>query len=194
MVDQAEKDEAKAETEGDVEVKQGLSTKKIIILAVVLASLLSGGVVGLTMYLIGDSSSDPVVAQKEGEDGDQEEETENYDEEDEANIIEGPVQYHRMDPKFVVSFRDQKYARYMQFSLQVMTHDKAVIEQLKIHNPAIRSNLLLLFDSQKAEVINTREGKQQLLALITEDINKSLDELAGTSGIEASYFDSFVLQ
>ena len=166
--------------------KPGISTAKIIIIAVIVASVLSGAIVATTMmFLNSDDSETSAEATKPGEEG-----AENAD----ATSTQGPIQYHQMDPKFVVSFRNQKVARFMQFSLQVMTHDTAVVKALKEHNPAIRSNLLLLFNNQDAKVMNTREGKEAFLQQITDDVNKSLETIAGISGIEASYFHSFLIQ
>lgn len=175
-------EEAADKGEEGAEVKKGLSTMKIVILAVVFASLVSGGMVGLSLYLMG--GDDPQVATEEGEEG-----VEGVEEEKLK-----PAIYHAMDPKFIVSFRDQKIARFMQFTLKIMTREQEVIDQIMLHNPPIRSSLLLLFDGQEAEIMKTREGKEALLISITEDINKSLEGVASTPGVEAAYFVSFLLQ
>lgn len=184
MAEEANKDEAE-----DKEEKKGLSTVKIVVLAVVFASLVSGGMVGLSMYLMGGNDSKQ-VAPTEGEEGEGEDESE--DEEAEEDLK--PAQYHPMDPKFVVSFSDQRVARFMQFTLKIMTRDDEVIKQIDTHKPAIRSSLLLLLDSQQAEVMKTREGKEALLIQITDDMNNSLETMAGITGVEAAYFDSFLIQ
>jgi len=164
--------------------KGGNSTMKIVIIAVVLSIVLSGGIAGgMIFFLGGDDSKQQVI-----EDGKDDEE-----EVAETEPAEPPI-YHSMDPKFVVSFRDQKKARFMQFSVDVMTRDDEVIKAIKQHNPAIRSNLLLLIDSQESEKMSTREGKEQFLVEITEDINQTLDNIGGTSGVEAAYYNSFVIQ
>lgn len=181
-------DEVKNEAE-EGKPKKGLSTVKIVLLSVILSSFVGGGLVGLTVYLLSDNDSSQVTAAKDVE---QDDDAAEEEVEDKKN--DGPVQYHQMDPKFVVSFSDKSVARFMQFSLQVMTRDDEVIEQLKLHNPAIRSNLVLLFNNQDASVMNTRDGKEALLTQITDDINKSLNELADISGVEAAYFDSFLIQ
>ena len=178
--------------EAEVKEKKPLSTMKIVILAVVLASIISGGAVGLTMFLLAyDSQQSAASAKAKDADTDDDE-----DEEDEADeeAVEGPPIYHRMDPKFVVSFRDQRNARFMQFTMQIMTRDENVISQIEEHNPAIRSNLLLLLDSKTSDLMSSREGKEQLLLEITEDINASLEKLADASGVEAAYFESFLIQ
>ena len=171
--------------EAEVKEKKPVSTMKIVILAVVLASIISGGAVGLTLFLLVDDSQQPAASAKA-------EEADTDDEEGEA--VKDPPIYHPLDPKFVVSFRDQRKARFMQFTVQIMSRDKNVISQIKEHNPAIRSNLLLLFDSKTSDLMSSREGKEQLLLEIVEDINASLEKLADASGVEAAYFESFLIQ
>ena len=174
--------------EAEVKEKKPLSTMKIVILAVVLASIISGGAVGLTMFLLADDSQQPAASAK-AKDADTDDEE---GEEDEA--VEGPQIYHSLDPKFVVSFSDQSNTRFMQFTVQIMTRDENVISQIQEHNPAIRSNLLLLFYNKTSDLMSSREGKEQLLLEITEDINASLEKLVDASGVEAAYFESFLIQ
>ena len=174
--------------EAEVKEKKPQSTMKIVILAVVLASIISGAVVGLTMFLLADYSQQPAASAK-AKDADTDDE-----EGEEEEAVKGPPIYHPLDPKFVVSFRDQSSARFMQFTVQIMTRDENVISQIKEHNPAIRSNLLLLFDNKTSDLMSSREGKEQLLLEITEDINASLQKLVDASGVEAAYFESFLIQ
>ena len=182
MADEAENEKAA------VKEKKPPSTMKIVILVVVLASIISGGAVGLTMFFLADDSQQS-AASAEAQDADTDNEEGEAEEAD-----KGPPIYHRLDPKFVVSFRDQRNARFMQFTLQIMTRDQEVINQIKEHNPAIRSNLLLLFNNKTSDVMSSREGKEQLLLEITEDIDASLEKLANASGVEAAYFESFLIQ
>lgn len=180
-----------------VEKKSGSSTIKIVIIAVVFAILLSAGLVGATFYFVSNMSDSTASSVKEAD-----ADTEDNDETDvEAEVDKeplAPAQYYSMDPKFVVSFRDQKNARFMQFSLDIMTRDSKVIDMVTLHMPAIRSSLLLLFGSQVYEEIITREGKEKLLITATADINNTLTNLTGDSemesAVEASYFNSFVIQ
>lgn len=163
--------------EGDS--KSGKSTMTIVIVAVVLSIVLSGGIAGGLVFMLGGDDKEQVAA-----DGEEEVEEESTD----------PPIYHSMDPKFVVSFRDQKHARFMQFSLEVMARDREVIDGIKQHSPAVRSSLLMLVDNQDSATMNTREGKEQLLVKITENINQTLDRIGGKSGVEAAYYNSFVIQ
>ncbi len=206
---------AKKDTEVDTEEndneeapkKGGLSTVKIIIIAVTLTLLLGGGLVGGTFYFVSSmnqpqasSSKDGADKTADGEEEEEEEEEEEVDEEEEAaedKVLE-PPHYFSMDPKFVVSFSNQKYARFMQFSLEIMSRDAEVIKKVEEHNPVIRSSLLMLFGSQGYDEMVTREGKEKLLKDAAADINNTLQTVTGSAdmaaAIEAAYFTSFVIQ
>jgi len=163
---------------------------KIIIIAVLAAVLLSGGLVGGTLYF--------VMGDEDKVSTDETAEAEEVEEETEEEIPLEPPQYHSMDPKFVVSFRDQSNARFMQFSIEVMARNKDIIKQIEEHSPAIRSSLLMLFDNQSYEMMSTREGKQKLLDEVIIDINNTLKIVTGeeelVASFEAAYFTSFVIQ
>ncbi len=169
--------------------KKSKPTMKIIIVAIVLSIVLSGGIVGVTMFLLAGGDENQVT-QANDEDV---EDVEELAEDEPSESLEPPM-YHSMDPQFVVSFRDQKKARFMQFSFEIMTRDKDVIEQLELHNPAVRSSLLLLIDSQDSAQMITREGKEQLLLEMTDDINNTLEEMGAEPGVEAAYYKTFVIQ
>ncbi len=186
----------------EVVEKKGLSTVKIIIIVVALTIFLGGGLVGGTFYFVSsmnepqasspktDTSEDVAEDEAEAEDDDEEEVAEKE--------ITGPPVYHSMDPKFVVSFSNQKFARFMQFSLEIMSRDPEAIILVETHIPVIRSSLLMLFGSQAYEVMVTREGKEKLLMDATSDINNTLQSVTGdtelASAVEAAYFTSFVIQ
>ena len=203
------KEEDDQENEEGAQEKGKSSNVKIIIIAVLATLLLGGGLVGATFYFVtGMQSSETNTTKKtkseDNADEDGEEEGENEDEEEEEEEEEeeakpkGPAIYYSMDPKFVVSFRDQQTARFMQFSMEVMTRDKSVIELINEHTPAIRSSLLMLFDNQDHVTMSTREGKQKLLVNVVTDINETLKTMTGKDKLEAvvesAYFTSFVIQ
>ena len=196
---------AKKEAEVDAEEqekeegtkKAGLSTVKIIIIAVTLTLVLGGGLVGGTFYFVTSMNPPQAAAKKDNTDNaaeDAGDEAEDEEVADEDKVIE-PPQYYSMDPKFVVSFSNQKYARFMQFSLEIMSRDGEIIKKVEQHIPVIRSNLLMLFGSQGYDEMVTREGKEKLLNEVAADINNTLNKITGDSdGIEAAYFTSFVIQ
>lgn len=200
MAKEAEDLENEEGNEEGVEKKGKSSTVKIIIIAILATVLLGGGLVGATFYFVSGmqtAEADGSKKTKSEEDADGEEE-EGEEEEEEDEEPKGPAIYHSMDPKFVVSFRDQRVARFMQFSIEVMARDKAVMDLIDEHSPAIRSSLIMLFDSQNNAAMSTREGKQQLLANVVTDINETLKTMTGNDEldvvVESAYFTSFVIQ
>lgn len=192
---------AKEDTE-NTETKSGMSTIKIVIIAVTLSVLLGGGLVGATFYLVSNMSAAQTVAArlaatKKNTDEEYDDAEENDAEEADSEPLAAP-KYFSMDPKFIVSFSNQKSARFMQFSIEVMSRDAAVVKKIEEHMPVIRSSLLMLFGGQEYEKMATREGKEKLLREATADINASLQKISGekeqTAAVEAAYYNSFVIQ
>ena len=152
---------------------------KMIIIAVVLSLVVSGAVIGVVVYMLGDKVEEQPAAGSETA----------------APVVEQKeAQYKSLDPKFTLTFKNQQHAGFMQFSVEVMTRDEEVVSALKNHMPVIRSSLLLLFGVQEYEKMSTREGKEELLLEIVEDMNATLEKVIGKSGIEAAYFNSFLIQ
>ena len=178
---------AEEQEEQEERSKKGNSNLKVIIIAVLAAVLLSGGMVGATIYFLKSDESANAAPGEESEEV--------------AEEVEPPPppMYHSLDPKFVVSFHDQSSARFMQFEIDVMARDKGVIKKIDEHMSAIRSSLLMLFDSQNYSAMVTKDGKLKLLSDVTEDVNKTIVMMAGEDSenehvVEAAYFTSFVIQ
>jgi flagellar FliL protein len=79
-------------------------------------------------------------------------------------------------------------------TVEVMTRNNQVEQQIRTHMPVIRNNLVLLFSSQTYEAVSTLEGKEALREEALTVIQKILEEETGDPGIEAVYFTSFVMQ
>ena len=158
----------------------GGSKMKLIIIGVVAAVVLIGGGIGGAMFFMG---GDEAVA--EGEEVVEEVEI-------------GPIVYQSLDPKFIVSFQDTRFARFMQFSVDITMHSEEVKEQVVLHMSAIRSSLLMMFGDEKADLVGTKEGKEKLLLAIVEDVNATLKKMEGDKAIEAgvenAYFNEFLIQ
>lgn len=196
---EAEVEEKEKDNEEVVE-KKGMSTVKIIILVVTLTLVLGGGLVGGTFYFVSSMNPPQASSTKDGADEVADDGEEDIDEEEEVaeDKVMEPPHYFSMDPKFVVSFSNQKYARFMQFSLEIMSRDPEIIKKIEEHNPVIRSSLLMLFGSQGYDEMVTREGKEKLLKDTAADINSTLQKVTGSAdmadAVEAAYFTSFVIQ
>lgn len=105
-----------------------------------------------------------------------------------------PAVYFAFDPAFVVNFQDDSSVRFLQITVEVMARDPLVIEAVKTHTPLIRNNLVMLFSTQTPESISTRQGKEKIRADALKEIQKIMKEQTGSTGVEAVYFTSFVMQ
>ena len=106
-----------------------------------------------------------------------------------------PALYLALDPPFVVNFESEQLVRFLQISVQLMSHDAQTIELLKTNDSVVRNELLLLFANQQYQVLATREGKQLLRAQALESVRKILANAGGhPERLEAVYFTSFVMQ
>lgn len=108
--------------------------------------------------------------------------------------LKAPLIYQNMEPPFIVSFDSSASVRFMQISMQVASRDAATIERVKTHTPAIRNGLLMLYSSLDPAVLNTRQGKEELLKHSLEEVNRVLTEQSGSAGVESAYFTNFVMQ
>jgi len=102
--------------------------------------------------------------------------------------------YYAFDPAFVVNFNDGKNIRYLQLTMEVMTYDDSVVEDLKKHMPVIRNNLIMILSNLNYEVINTVAGKKKLQDEALSEIKSILKEKTGREGVEEVYFTGFVMQ
>lgn len=188
----------------DVEGGKKGGKLKLILIIVLSVVLLIGAGLGAAWYFLGGKLPGMAAAEQVDEGYDDEDVME--EDEDEPPVKKrrkkkrkkrhagGPPLYAELDPDFVISFKDQRMARFMQLRLKVMSHDQAVIDAVEQYKPVLRNNLLLLFSAQKFEEIVTREGKEKLLQEAMDEINRTLDEEADSDGVEAVYFTSFVAQ
>lgn len=102
--------------------------------------------------------------------------------------------YVTMDPPLTMSFPGSSSVHYLQFALNVAVENKEVEDAVKAHDPAIRNGLVMLLSNQKAEDLQTREGKEQLRIQIRDEIRNTIKDVTGKSGVADVYFTSFVMQ
>lgn len=84
---------------------------------------------------------------------------------------------------------------FVQIGLGVATYyDERVVENVKLHDMAIRSAVLTTLADQDAAGLATAEGKAKLKATLRTAINDVLKAKEGFGGIDDVYFTSFVIQ
>ena len=193
--------EAAAKDGEKAAAKGGKSKLLIIIAAAVL--LLGGGGAG-AYFFMHQSADDEVTADSdEGEHADDAKETKKEkgkakgkkDKKGKAAEPKLPAIYVEFQPPFVVNFDAKGVMRFLQVSMQVMTRDHDTSELIKLHDPKIRNNMLLLLGSQTLDTISTMEAKEELRKKALEIIAKVVDEEGGEAKkVEDIYFTSFVMQ
>ena len=157
---------------------------KIVIIGVAVVVLLAAAG-GAAFFFLG-GSDDPQVVEGEAATG---EDSGAVD----AADLDPPI-YHGLDPDFVIAFQNPKSVRFVKASIEVMVRDDDVIEDLKLHMPAIRDAIIMLFSTKTEDDLITAEGKEQFRQEILKTIRDTLEGLTGTPGVEAVYFSNFVMQ
>lgn len=167
-------------------VEKKKPSKKLIIIIASIVLLLGGG--GGAYFMLGDKG-DNVVADTEA--GGSAEEEEAAGEEGETV---GEAYYFSLDPPFIVNFTGKSRARFLQVSIEGLTRDVKVKEEITKHFPQVRNNLVLLLSGQTYDELNTQEGKAALRKQVLKEIQKVLEAETGKEGVEDVYFTSFVMQ
>lgn len=164
-----------------VNKKKGSMSLKLILIVFAVV-LLVGGSIGGTLYMTGAFDGTKMSAEKDSG----------------TDAKEKPAGkealYFAFDPPFVVNFTDGKQIRYLQVSIEAMSHDPMAIENLKKHMPVVRNNLIFMFSNLNYETLNSVAGKKKLQQEALTEIQNIMKEKTGSTGIEAVYFTGFVMQ
>lgn len=157
-------------------------SKPLLLIIVILILVIAGG--GAWYFLgAGDSGSEIAGEADEGED---------VEEEEEAKPV--TPYYFTLNPPFVVNFAGTGRARFLQVNIEGLTRDPSVKEDVTMHMPHIRNNIVFILSSQRYEDLVSAEGKEKLRKQILDEIRSILKQETGNSDIEDIYFTSFVIQ
>ena len=110
---------------------------------------------------------------------------------------EGGSQYKTSYYNFTEDFTSnlKNSSALVQISLACSTHrDGRVLQWLKKHELAIRSEILVVLADTPEEDAFVPEGKQRLQKRLTGAINKVLTDTEGFGGVDQVYFKSFLVQ
>ena len=166
-----------AEEENNEEEKKG-SKKMIIMIALAVVALAIGA--GGAFFFMG--SEEPPA----------EEMAENMEEQ--AEMEKEMSVYHELHPAFVANFSGKSNKSYMQVYIVAMAREDAVIEDMKMHMPAIRNDVLMTLSATTSQEIETVEGKEALRQKVLSKIKQTMEMKTGRAGVEDIYFTKFVAQ
>ena len=101
--------------------------------------------------------------------------------------------YFEFDGNFTSNLRDSR--KFLQLGVGISTqYDETVVENVELHQLALRSEILGTVSDFTEEDISGKEGRDRLAAKMVEAINAKLEVLEGFGGIDSVHFTSFVLQ
>lgn len=101
--------------------------------------------------------------------------------------------YYVMEKEFTSNLADSVH--FVQMGIAISTpYDKTVIENLKTHELAVRSAVLMQIGETPEDQVFSSQGKQQLQRRIAKAMNDTLQEKEGFGGIGNVYFTTFVVQ
>lgn len=101
--------------------------------------------------------------------------------------------YYPIEQPFTSNLSDTD--GFLQIGLGVSTfYDEKAIDNLKDNEMPVRSAVLDVLAQQRAEVLNTPDGKNALRKALKAAVNNTLRQRDGFGGIDDVYFTSFIIQ
>ena len=154
--------------------------KKKLIIIILGAVFLVGGAIGGTLLFLG---SDTDTAQAEDAEPEEPEE-----------VARGDASYVDLKPPFTVNLAPEDPVGFLQISMQVLTFNDDVAEELEKHKPLIRNNLVLLFGQQSSADLRVVEGKERLQKSALETVQSVINKYGSGGEVDNVFFTTFVMQ
>jgi flagellar FliL protein len=101
--------------------------------------------------------------------------------------------YYQLDKEFTSNLQDSVH--FIQVGIAVSTpYDDRVLENIKTHEIAIRSAILMTLGQTSEDDAFTAQGKQTIQNRLVKAINGVLQEKEGFGGVSNVYFTNFIVQ
>ncbi len=162
-----------------------MSIKHIIILSAVMLVLTLASI-GTSFFLM-TSMLDTRMAEMSEALGIEPEEEEVAEEEPEELA---PAIYVPLEP-FVVNFVQEGALRYLQVTMELMSRDQQVVDQVNASLPEIRNSLILLMSDHSYADLSSREGKEEIRNAVLAEVNSIIEH---ENGIESVFLTGFLMQ
>ncbi len=169
-------EEAQQAEAGDETAAAGGSKKKMIFI-ILGAVILVGGSIAGTLLIVGGGDDGAEAAVEE-----------------EVVVARDDPSYIDLKPAFTVNLAPEDPVGFLQISMQVLTFNDDVAEDLEKHKPLIRNNLLVLFGQQKSAELRAPEGKEQLQKSALKTVQTVINEHGSGGAVDNVFFTSFVMQ
>ncbi len=101
--------------------------------------------------------------------------------------------YYPLEKEFTSNLQDSVH--FIQVGIAVSTpYDERVLENIKTHEIAIRSQVLMALGETSEDEVFTAEGKRHIQDRLAKSINAVLKEKEGFGGVSNVYFTNFIVQ
>ncbi|MCW8908681.1 MAG: flagellar basal body-associated FliL family protein [Sedimenticola sp.] len=100
--------------------------------------------------------------------------------------------YYELSPSIVVNVKGR--ARYMRCDVQLMTRDQSHLQDIVLHAPALRHELLLLFSDQQGDVIKSSKGKEQLRRKALKALQGIMTQFVEAESIDDLFFTTYFVE
>src|SRR3546814_4100686 len=95
--------------------------------------------------------------------------------------------YYPLGEQFTVNLNDSE--GFMQVGVGMSTYyDQRVLDNVKLHEMAVRSAVLMTLSQQNLTNVTTAEGKKALKGDLKKAVNEALKQREGFGGIDQVYF------
>ena len=133
---------------------------------------------------------DEAVVEEGAEDAEEKE----VEAEPENENVDTALVYFEMDKPFVVNFPKSSGVSLLQISIALSVEGVTTVELLKKHEPMIRNNFLMLISGQVPQDLKTVEGKEKIIELMHEEVDKVMKKMGAKNKVQNVFFTSFVMQ
>jgi len=104
---------------------------------------------------------------------------------------EGDSQYLPLE-SVLVNLEGKRH--YLRADIQLLVDSAEHAEKMKVHMPAIRHSLIMLFSGRNPEQISALDQREMLRQNAKEEVKKVLDHYGAGKGLEDLFFTDFIVQ
>lgn len=102
--------------------------------------------------------------------------------------------YVPIDPPIVVNVEDGGVLRFLQVNVSIMARKKDVLDDVVNNLPRLRNDLIMLFGNKRYAELKQADAKEALREEALALVQRVVEEVSGSRGIEDVYFTNFVMQ
>ena len=100
--------------------------------------------------------------------------------------------FYKLTPSLITNVQGR--AAYVRCDIQLMTRGENKLDQIALHEPALRHELLLMLGDQQSDTVTTPKGKEKLRKALLKAVRGVMESHACGDCVDDPYFTSFFVQ